>query len=203
MGCERVAVDQIAGRGNGDRPADLGCDGDGGVEELGAGQWPGRVVDRHDIDLPGLDVAAEGAQGVPLRAVTGRAARDEQHLTRAEHGDDGVADGGLLARGMDEHDPAYVGSAKRRSQRHAQHGGVAQRQQHLVDLGADPGPGAGGQDDDGSGHGAEPRGTDPSIVFTAVTSRNSVRTRRAYLRPHQKEAAMALPLGTAMGGPLP
>ena len=58
-------------------------------------------------------------------------------------------DGGPVLGAHDEHEAAYVGQRERVAHRPDQHGHAAQRQQHLVDLGADPGARAGRQDHDG------------------------------------------------------
>ena len=91
----------------------------------------------------------------PLRRVPGRPAVHHEHLAVAEVRRHGVLDSGPVLGPHDEHETAYVGEREGVAHRPDEHRHVAQRQQHLVDLGADPGAGAGGQDDDGraGGHG--------------------------------------------------
>ena len=72
------------------------------------------------------------------------------------HGVTASATAVLLAGADHEHDPGHVADLERGAHRPGQHGGVAERQQHLVHVGADPAAGAGGEDHDGGGHGRDP-----------------------------------------------
>src|SRR4051794_32372787 len=58
----------------------------------------------------------------------------------------------LLAVADHQHHPLYAGYRQRRGDRASDHRKAAQRQQHLVDLAADPRAGAGREDDDGRTH---------------------------------------------------
>ena len=89
----------------------------------------------------------------PLRGVPGGAAGDDEHLAVAEVRRDRRATASCSPGAHHQHHPAYVGDGERVAHRPGQHRGVAERQQHLVDLGPDPGAGAGGEDHDGGGHG--------------------------------------------------
>ncbi len=109
-------------------------------------------MDDHDVDLARLDVGGEHLQRGPLRGVPRRATVDDQHLLVAEVGGDGRLDRGAVLGAHDEHEAAYVGQRERVAHRPHQHGDAPQRQQDLVDLGADPAARAGGEDDDSGRH---------------------------------------------------
>ena len=109
-------------------------------------------MDDHDVDLARLDVGGEQPERGPLRGVPRGATVDDQHLPVAEVGGDGGLHRRAVLGAHDEHEAAYVGQRERVAHRPHQHGDAPQRQQDLVDLGADPAARAGGEDDDGSGH---------------------------------------------------
>ncbi len=120
----------------------------GALEEGGVGERSRGVVDGHHPDQPAVDLVGQHPQGLPLRCVPGLAAGDHQHLGVAEMRSQGRAERVLLARaGHDDH-PAYVGDRQGRLDRPRDDGPPVQRQQHLVDPGADPGAGSGRQHHD-------------------------------------------------------
>ena len=141
-------------RRDGDGAAVLGGRGQHALVEVLRGQGTGGVVHRDDVDLAGLDVVGEQRERLPLGGVPGRAAGHHRHLWLlvVERGLDRGPDGLLLAVAHHQHHPSYAGNGARRGHRAGDHRHAAQRQQHLVHLGADAGAGAGRQHDDGGSH---------------------------------------------------
>ena len=152
------------------RTAVLAGGGQGLLEQGGPRQRPGAVVDRDDVEAPGVHVVGEGPERVPLGGVPRGAAGHEQHLAVAEQRCDRLPDAVLVALPDDDHQPLEVRYAERREHGLAQDRAVAQRQQHLVGLRADPAAGACGEDHDGGGHGTN--------CYTAVAQQASGETRR-------------------------
>ena len=152
---DRVQAGREQSRGghDGDRAAVLARGRDGGGEEVATGQRTGTVVDRDDVDLAPPDLAGEDPQGGLLGRVPGVAPGDDEHLVVAEVRREGLADRVLLAVAHHHDHAAYVVEGERVAHRPGEDRGVAQRQQDLVDVGSDPGAGAGGEDHDGGGHG--------------------------------------------------
>ena len=126
----------------------------GRVVEVGRGEGPGRVVHRDHVDLAGLDGVGEQAEGLPLRRVPRLPAGHHRDLGRVggEVRLDRRAHGLLLAVAHHQHHPSYAGDGAGGRHRAGDHRDAAERQEHLVDLGADAGPGAGRQHDDGRPH---------------------------------------------------
>ena len=82
----------------------------------------------------------------------GDAARDQPDLAVAQQRGHGVPDRGLVPGADADHQPHDFGEGQRRTHGVAQHGGVAEGEQHLVGLRTDPGAGPAGEDHDGRGH---------------------------------------------------
>ena len=101
---------------------------------------------------PEVDVGLEHPDRRPLGGVPGRPAVDDEHLAVTQVGRHGRLDGVPVLGPHDEDEASYVRERERVAHRPHQHRGVAQGEQDLVDLGAHPAAGAGGEDHDGDGH---------------------------------------------------
>ena len=74
---------------------------------VGAGQRPGRVVDRDDVELVVLDVGGQHLQCLPLGVVPLGAAVDDPQVVGAEVRGDRLGDRVAVLGPYDEHDPVH------------------------------------------------------------------------------------------------
>ena len=171
---------QVGERHHGDRPAVLPGGRDRGREELDARERPGAVVDRHDVDLAGLDLRGQDPQRVGLRVVAGGAAAPRPARRARRGGADGRGHVVVLPGRHHEHHPVH---ARQRPARCAPTSPAPGRRAAAAGpCSARPRPGCpirrrgSRRRRCGGGHGREcRRGTarPAAGVFTAVTRRNT------------------------------
>ena len=117
------------------------------------------------VIAPASISSASTRSACPLGGVPGVAAGDQQHLAVPQvRRQGGLASSARSSGAVHDDHPADGGQRQRGPDRPGDHRDAPQRQQHLVDLGAQPGAGAGrdhhhggvGPADVGVGHGAKP-----------------------------------------------
>ena len=158
-----------------DRAAVLAGGGQRRLEERGPGQRAGAVVDRDQVELAGLDGGREVRSAAHSDAC--RVAPPSTSTTSAS------PRCGASASATALRSSGRMTSTMRRTSvggegvahRPGEDGPVAEGEQDLVDVGSDAGARAGGDDDDGGGHGVSRRSGRPGRP-AAGSTREVVRT---------------------------
>ena len=117
--------------------------GQGPFEQVAVRQWAGRVVHGDHGDRSRVDLVGQHAQRRPLGGVPGVPAGDEQHLAVPQVRRQGGLHRRVLVGAVHDDHPAYGGQRQGGPDRPGDHRDAPERQQHLVDLGTQPGAGAG------------------------------------------------------------
>ena len=145
------------------------------LEQRGAGERAGAVVDGDDVDGAALDRRRAARAGRPTPSRGGSPARHQQHLAVAEVTGASASVTASSSPGRTT-TTTRTTSARREGDAHGvgEHRRAAQRQQHLVDLGADADPDPAARTTTAAGTAAACQ-TGARIVFT---TRNTPKRRR-------------------------
>ena len=146
------------------------------AEQCRRREGSGRVVDRDDVDLAGDDVLPERPQCGVLGVVPLLATVDEPDVMDAQVRSERLGDLVAVLGADDYDDPVDAGHGQGRPHAVREHRDAVEREQHLVAVGPDPAPGAGGEHDDRGSRARRTAHRCGRIIRTSVPDTSSWRS---------------------------